>query len=143
MLSHTGPSPLFNKTKLSLLGGTTTGAYAHPPPPWATKVRLFDTGDSRESKFQKKAFKTVLKTHSTLFSLIFFEEHARTPPPPKSHTSGARQSSNAPPLALKLVYGPTKIFGSDKPICLKLENSKSLANGRSRVGPSPLFNFFF
>ena len=47
------------------------------------------------------------------------------------------------PLALKLVYGLAKIFGSDKPICLEVEDSKWLANGRSRLGPSPLFNFSF
>ena len=33
MVSHAGPSTLFNKTMQALYGGGATGAYAHPPPP--------------------------------------------------------------------------------------------------------------
>ena len=54
MVSHAGPSTLFNKTMQALYGGGATGAYAHPLPQQATKVRLLDTGDSKESKLQKR-----------------------------------------------------------------------------------------
>ena len=148
MSSHAGPLPLFNKTKLSLSGGSTTGAYAHPSPPWATTVRSIDNSDSRKSKFQKIGLQNSPQNAQNAFShnLISFDfsgEHAPGLPPLLNLAPLAPVNPQTHPLELKLVYELAKIFGSDKPICLKVEDSKWLANGRSRVGPSPLFNFFF
>ena len=71
-----------------------------------------------------------------------------SPPPPHLNLAplepvNSRLGPQTHPFALKLVYWPAKIFGSEKLIFLKVEDSKSLATGRCRVGLSPLFNFFF
>ena len=66
-----------------------------------------------------------MHSHTTLFPLIFFGEHA---PGPLSLNltplSPVNPQTHPPwhPLALKLVYGPEEIFGSYKPICLKVED---------------------
>ena len=75
------------KTKLSLSGGSTTGAYAHPSPPWATTVRSIDNSDSRKGKFQKIGLQNSPQNAQNAFShnLISFNfsgEHAPGLPPP-------------------------------------------------------------
>ena len=65
-----------------------------PLPPWAVKVCLLDTGDSKEGSY-KRCLQTVLKAHkmfsrTTQFSKSLPREQAPGPPL-KSHASGARQ----------------------------------------------------
>ena len=81
-------------------------------------------------------------SHNLISFNFFWGTCSRTPSPQILHLWRPSILKRAT-LALKLVYGPAKIFGSNKPICLKVEDSKLLANGRSRVGTSPLFNIFF